>query len=190
MATKTKQTENEFAMDEQPEMPTEFNDDPTDEVEPLDHDALMSMGFDHEADARDYAAINPPGGDWRKGGRFERQASAIGSDKQPGDMSPNGRYIVSYKGKPEEREVGNVTHQPTLFFRVSRDARARADDPNKPDGPRKLFLSAKELFIKMKGREPSNVGEVFLMLEEDDYTVVTWQSGNGLVVTGFKQMRN
>lgn len=191
MAKAAQTKDNEFAenSEEVEDVPSELNDS-GDEGEELDHESLMAMGFDNEADERDHAAIHPPGGDWKKEGRFERSEIFVGADRQPGDISPQGRHVVIFSGKPQERDIGDVTHQPTLYFRVSRDERFKRDEPTKPDIQRRLFLSAKELYLKKNGKQPSNIGELFEMLEEDDYTINTMQGEQGLVVLGFKQTRN
>lgn len=175
MATKAKV--DEFNMGD--DIVTEFTD--TESTGALASSDLATMSFNDTQDEEERKRLFPPAGDWLKVDEFDSSDPEFRSDDcQLGDISPKGRMILSFMGKPEARYNSTGDEfQPTLFIRISPDRRYKIDKPSEVDLAYKMFLRAKDLYLEIKGEKPVNPEELRVMLASESYTIRTMQGDSG-----------
>ncbi len=184
------------------DMPDEFNV-PT--LEPSPHDVynpphseggaltledLEEIGVNEQQDEAERKKLYPPPGDWIKSIDWDYRLARFEGDCQPGDISPSGRTIYVFFGKPEERidREGNA-YQPVLNLRMSPDRRFKQDDPTKVDFSYAMYLKAKDLYLALKGAKMTKQVQLVRMLIEDEYVVRTMNGDSGPFVLEVKQRR-
>lgn len=156
----------------------------------LSLDQLNELTFDDSRDEAERAKINPPTGDWEKEDRWKFDKRVNAADSVHGDIDPTGRTFFNVFGKAKTRVVGDISHDPTLFLRISPDIRYKQDKPNEVDMAYKLFLKAKDVYTELYEQKPTKLGQLITMLEEDNYVVRTMNGDNGPVIVDVKVKRN
>lgn len=172
------------AMDHSNGTSDEYNDS---ESTGLSIDELNAKGFDNEErDAENYKRMNPPAGDWVKKSHWTYEKFVISDDRQPGDVDPAGRTILSFTGKPETRIVDGIDYEPMIRLRISPDLRTKENErtgevENTLD--HKLYLFVKfELYVAMKGEKPRSIGDIARFLEYDEFGFRTMKGTDSPVI--------
>lgn len=186
MAAKAKA--DEFNMNEPESGPTEFTDEATEGA--ISSVSLASIGFNDTQDEEERRRLFPPAGDWLKVDEFEFGLQYRDDDQQTGDVSSQGRMILSFMGKPEARyNHAGDEFQPVLFLRMSPDRRYKSDKPSEVDLAYKMFLRSKDLFLEISGEKPGNIDQLVQMMVNDSYTIRTMQGDSGLFSLDVKPNR-
>lgn len=147
---------------------------------------LDERGFDEARDERIRAAMDPPSGDWFKIGRWEWEKRNYTNDTMPDDIDPAGRTFFQFTGEVESRTMGEHTYTPKLFLRISPDVRFKVDKPEEIDIAHKLWLRAKDLYLKVKLEKPT-IRKLVMFLAEDDYIVRTMKGDSSPITVDVRQ---
>lgn len=169
-----------------PEDINEENDEPT-----VPH-SVLNAKINKARDAISRKKLYPPQGDWKKVDKWDGREVTFEQDKSPDDLNPNGRTMLMVYGKPEERisNTGEPFSIPTLQVRCSPDVRYDKKNPTEHDFMHKMFLKAERVFFELYQRDADFVQEIFDMLRDDSYFIVTGTGDDGLFVSGVKPIKN
>ena len=174
-------------------MPTEFDDQASQNAQPTEGQALSlddldSVGFNNEEEELQRAKLNPPAGDWLKIDKFDFRITQVADDCQPGDINPTGRTLYLFSGKPESRAANGIDYEPMLFIRMSPDLRNK-QDKDEIDNAYKLFLKGKDIFLSVHDEMPSSHRQLVEALEEEEYLIRTLNGDSGPFVIDIKPKR-
>lgn len=146
---------------------------------------ITGASFNRSQRAEDHKLMSAPGGDYIKSERWLEsfKRTSYDSDREPGDVYPDGRSVYTISGKPEPKTVNGVTYQPTLFLRCSPDRRMHRERTGEFDFNYTMYDRICEVFLKVMGRELDNETDLQQFLEEGLYTLNTMLGRDGRLQT-------
>lgn len=146
---------------------------------------ITGASFNRSQRAEDHKLMSAPAGDYVKESRWLEsfKRTSYDSDREPGDVYPDGRSVYTISGKPEPRVVNGVTYQPTLFVRCSPDRRMHRERTGEFDFNYTMYDRICEVFLKVMGRDLDNETDLQQFLEEGQYTLNTMLGRDGRLQT-------
>jgi hypothetical protein len=146
---------------------------------------ITGVSFNRAQRAEDHKLMSAPGGDYIKTERWLEsfKRTSYDSDREPGDVYPDGRSVYTISGKPEPKVVNGVTYQPTLFVRCSPDRRMHRERQGEFDHNYTMYDRICEVFLKIMGRDLDNETDLQQFLEEGQYTINTMVGRDGRLQT-------
>jgi hypothetical protein len=183
------QTPDEVANQMIDELPPAFNEDAGGHTasngDSLTTAQITGASFNRSQRAEDHKLMSAPAGDYVKEARWLEtfKRTSFDSDREPGDVYPDGRSVYTISGKPEPRTVEGVTYQPTLFIRCSPDRRMHRERLGEFDFNYTMYHRICEVFLRVMGRDLENENDLQQFLEEGQYTINTMVGRDGRLQT-------